>query len=65
MYQIGRAFAVLRHSNRRENWQLKLTRALALRSCAGGRGKPTAKANTGFSAAQPCKRTREPTAEAK
>ena len=63
MCQIGRAFAVLRHSNGRVNRQLKRIRTLALRSCANGRGKPTAKASLGFSAVQPCKRTREPTAK--
>ena len=59
MCQIGRAFAVLKHSNGRVNQQLKLTRALTLCSRANGREKPTARANSCFSAAQPCKRTRE------
>ena len=57
MYQSGRTFAVLRHLNGRVDQQLKLTRALALRSRENGRGKPTPKANSGLSAAQISERT--------
>ena len=56
--KLVRALALCSRADERGNRQLKLTRALAQRNRANGRGKPTAKSSSGFSAAQPCKRTR-------